>query len=214
VRIEIDKRIPIAAGMAGGSADAAAVLRLAVELAPGRPEEIAAIAASLGADVPSQLTPGLVLGTGAGDLVEPLLPVEPHGVLVLPVPFELSTADVYREADRLALPRDGDSLATLREGLERALRPGARVPPEYLVNDLEPAARSLCPLIDSSLGAALEAGADHAIVCGSGPTVAGLFWGLDGFDRARRAAGTLADRFSGAVAASPVPDGYGFPQFA
>ena len=66
VRIEVHKRIPVAAGLGGGSADAAAALRMAVELAPGRPEEVMTIAAALGADVPSQVVPGLVLGTARG----------------------------------------------------------------------------------------------------------------------------------------------------
>ncbi|MBV8956457.1 MAG: 4-(cytidine 5'-diphospho)-2-C-methyl-D-erythritol kinase, partial [Solirubrobacterales bacterium] len=70
VRIEIDKRVPIAAGMGGGSADAAATLRLAAELAPGRPEEVISLATQLGADVPSQLAPGVSLATGIGDIVE------------------------------------------------------------------------------------------------------------------------------------------------
>ena len=70
VMIRIVKRIPIAAGMGGGSADAAAALRLAVAIAPWGAGELDALAATLGADVPSQLIPGLVLGTGAGDLVE------------------------------------------------------------------------------------------------------------------------------------------------
>src|SRR5947209_5356449 len=83
VRIDVVKRVPIAAGMGGGSADAAAALRLAVEVAPGRPEEIAALAAELGADVPSQLVPGLVLGTGAGELTEPFEPILEHALLIL-----------------------------------------------------------------------------------------------------------------------------------
>src|SRR6202035_3518263 len=75
VRIEIRKRIPVAAGLGGGSADAAAALRLAHDLTPvpdGRAERIAR---ELGADVPSQLNPGLWLGTGAGEHLEPMAPV-------------------------------------------------------------------------------------------------------------------------------------------
>ena len=70
VQVTIDKRIPVAAGMGGGSADAAAVLRMAPRVAPVVTGRCAELAAELGADVPSQLAPGLVLGTGAGDEVE------------------------------------------------------------------------------------------------------------------------------------------------
>src|SRR5262249_50241659 len=72
VRVVIDKRIPVAGGMGGGSADAAAVLRLAPLLAPVSANDVVALACSLGADVPSQLRPGLTLGTGAGDVIEAL----------------------------------------------------------------------------------------------------------------------------------------------
>jgi 4-diphosphocytidyl-2-C-methyl-D-erythritol kinase len=206
IRIEIEKRIPIAAGMAGGSADAAAVLRLATELAPGRPEEIGAIAEKLGADVPSQLTPGVVLGTGAGEIVEPMLALAPHAFVIVPLPFALSTADVYVEADRLGLGRPADEL----RGLEARLRAGELLDG----NDLEPAAVSLCPEIEGVLAAARGAGADCAFVCGSGPTVAGLYWGPDSSARAQAAADLLAERFPGATAAAPVGAEFAFPLFA
>ena len=73
--VTIDKRIPVAAGMGGGSADAAAMLRCAPRLAPVAPPAIVEIAARLGADVPGQLRPGPSLGTGAGELIEPLAPL-------------------------------------------------------------------------------------------------------------------------------------------
>ena len=85
MRVTIEKRIPVAAGMAGGSADAAAALRLAMAVAPGRAEEVDAIAAGLGADVPSQLLPGVALGTGAGEMVEHFEPLAEHAFVVLPV---------------------------------------------------------------------------------------------------------------------------------
>src|SRR5205085_12626103 len=97
-RLTIDKRIPVAAGMGGGSSDAAAALRLAAHAAglplPG------ALAPRLGADVASLLSPGRVLMTGAGEHVEPLPPAPPSGVLVLPVAAALATPAVYRQADR------------------------------------------------------------------------------------------------------------------
>jgi 4-diphosphocytidyl-2C-methyl-D-erythritol kinase len=72
----------------------------------------------------------------------------------------------------------------------------------------------LCPSIASALGAARAAGADHALVCGSGPTVAGLFWGADGAERAADAAQSLSEDYAGAVAAQPVGAEFGLPVFA
>ncbi len=214
VRIEIEKRIPIAGGMAGGSADAATALRMAVELAPGRPEEVAEIAASLGSDVPAQLAPGLVLGTGAGEIVEPLLALAPHALVVVPQSGGLATAAVYREADLLALPRAAGSLEGLLSDLRRALVPGGMLPSELLVNDLEPAAVALYPPIAAALDAIRAAGADQALVCGSGPTAAGLYWGADGWARASAAAEKLAARYPGSIPAVPVSAEFGSPEFA
>jgi 4-diphosphocytidyl-2-C-methyl-D-erythritol kinase len=169
VRVEILKRVPVAAGMGGGSADAAATLRLAQQLAPV--PDIERLAAELGADVPSQLSPGLMLGTGAGDAITPREPLDEHALVIVPSPHKLETADVYAEADRLGLPRSSDDLA----------HAAAELP---FVNDLEPAAISLCPSIEDTLSAVRATGADHALVTGSGPTVFGLFWGPDALGRA------------------------------
>jgi 4-diphosphocytidyl-2-C-methyl-D-erythritol kinase len=214
IRIEIRKRIPVAAGLGGGSADAAAALRMAVELAPGRPEEVLELAAALGADVPSQVVPGLVLGTGVGDVVETFAPLAPHGLLVLPSADGLRTPEVYREAGRLGLPRKAEDLRRHYGACVAALGEPVRLATELIVNDLEPAALSLCPAIAGALAAALGAGADHAFVCGSGPTVAGLFWGADGAERAAAAAQALGDEFAGAQSAVPVSAEFGLPLFA
>ncbi|MGH2900723.1 MAG: 4-(cytidine 5'-diphospho)-2-C-methyl-D-erythritol kinase, partial [Solirubrobacteraceae bacterium] len=102
VRVEIDKRIPVAGGMAGGSADAAATLRLASE-ASGRGDRrlLEDIATTLGSDVASQVRGGLVLATGEGSRLRPLSMSLPYSVVVLPVAAELPSAAVYAEADRL-----------------------------------------------------------------------------------------------------------------
>jgi 4-diphosphocytidyl-2-C-methyl-D-erythritol kinase len=162
------------------------------------------LAASLGADVPAQLTPGLVLGTGAGEVVQPHEPLAPHGLVVVPLDERLSAAYVYAEADRLGLPRGRDELEARLGEVERAAQPGARLPASLMVNDLEPAALSLCPPISSVLDAVRLVDADEALVCGSGPTVAGVFWGADGDARASAAASALASRFPAATAVSPV----------
>ncbi len=178
LRIEIEKRTPVAAGLGGGSADAAAVLRLAA----GEVADIERIAARLGADVPSQLTPALALVRGAGERVDRLPEPAPHAVVLLPGGGGLSTAEVFAEADRLGLGRSAEQL----EGLARSLREvaGAGASPldyrELLVNDLEPAAISLRPRIGEALGALRHAGAAHVLLTGSGPTAFGLFADLRG----------------------------------
>ena len=206
VLIRILKRIPIAAGMGGGSADAAAALRLAVAIAPWPAGELDALAATLGADVPSQLIPGLALGTGAGDLIERREPLEPHAYVIVPSHQRLSTADVYREADRLGLARSAVQMRERHRQLVAALAAGGgRLPAELIVNDLQVAALSLCPSIADVLSAVTTAGAQQAIVSGSGPTVAGVFWGRDSRSRARTAARELAAHPGVAVATPVVP---------
>jgi 4-diphosphocytidyl-2-C-methyl-D-erythritol kinase len=203
VRVTVTKRIPVAAGMGGGSADAAALLRLAPRLAPMHDDALRAIAAALGADVPSQLMPGPALGTGAGEELEAAPDVAPYGVVVIPQPFPLSTADVYREADRLGLSRAAGELDSVRARLTGSF---AR---ELVVNDLEPAALSLAPRLGETLGAVARAGADDAIVCGSGPTVIGLCWGEDGAARARECASRLRADHPAVLGADPVRGGDG-----
>ncbi len=200
VRVTIDKRIPVAAGMAGGSTDAAAVLRLADDLPV---PVLYTIAAGLGADVPALLEPGLALGTAAGDVVTRLAPLAEHAYAVLPSDFALSTADVYREADRLGLGRSIAELDALERQMRAGLLPGARFPCELIVNDLALAALSLCPSIQAALDALSEAGAEQVIVSGSGPTAVGIWWGDGSAEAAEAAATTLSGRFRGALAALP-----------
>ena len=192
VRVEIDKRIPIAGGMAGGSADAAAVLRLAA-LASGRGDRrlLEDIAGTLGADVASQVRGGLVLATGTGSRLRPLSLTLAYGVVVVPVPEQLSAGDVYAEADRLGLTRETLDLARSLTRTQAALSSETIL--EHLHNDLQDAARSLCPAIDQALESVLSAGADHALVSGSGPTVLGVFVGAGHRERARRVCESLAE---------------------
>jgi len=210
VLVRIEKRIPVAAGMGGGSADAAAMLRCAGRLGTLPSAAVARIAAGLGADVPGQLDPGLSLGTGAGERIAPVADLAEHRLLVLPDPFGLSTAEVYREADRLRLPRAARELESLQAELEGALAPAggaARLPARLLVNDLAPAAISLRPEIATALELARAAGAEPALVCGSGPTVIGIFSGRESSRRAHRAADRLRGRYPAAVAVEPVRGG-------
>jgi 4-diphosphocytidyl-2-C-methyl-D-erythritol kinase len=198
LRVEIEKRIPVAAGLGGGSADAAAVLRLAASrdvpvidrpqwcLTPGTSLSLGAIAAGLGADVPSQLVPALALVRGAGERVARLPEPEPHAVVLLPGGGGLSTAEVFAEADRLGLGRGLAELDELAARLREAAGAGAS-PLDYaelFANDLEPAARSLRPQIGEALDALRAAGAPLALLSGSGPTAVGLFPDLGAAQRA------------------------------
>jgi 4-diphosphocytidyl-2-C-methyl-D-erythritol kinase len=193
VRLTIVKRVPVAAGMGGGSGDAAAALRLAAHAA-GRPDDplIDELAPALGADVPSQVRPGRALVTGIGERVTDLAPGPPAALVIVPSAEALSTPAVYREADRL--PSVRADLAPARAEVEAALAAGAPLP---AVNDLQPAALSLCPSIAATLRDVAAAGALAALVSGSGPTVFGTF---DDPERADAAAAALP----GAVAVRPA----------
>jgi 4-diphosphocytidyl-2-C-methyl-D-erythritol kinase len=204
LRVEIAKRIPVAAGMAGGSADAAAMLRVAPRLSAVDGEAVAGLAASLGADVPAQLSPGLALGTGAGEVVSRRAPLGPHAVVIVPGETRLLTAAVYAEADRLGLGRSRSELRARLEELQTALESGGRLPDRLVVNDLEPAALSLCPQIEGALSALGVAGAENVLVCGSGPTVAGVYWGDDAEPRAQAAVAAVGGSFPRATVVRPV----------
>jgi 4-diphosphocytidyl-2-C-methyl-D-erythritol kinase len=199
VRLTIFKQVPVAAGMGGGSADAAAALRLAAKAS--RMAVPDGIAAQLGADVPAALHAGPAIMAGAGERLTPVEPLPSHAFVLLPTDAPLSTAAVYAEADRLGLPRPASDLAERRAELERALAAG-ELP---LLNDLEPAARALHPEVAGALADARAAGATHALVCGSGPTVAGVFATLDA---AKLAAEALRERHPRATAAAPAPPGF------
>ncbi len=205
LRIEIEKRIPVAAGLGGGSADAAAVLRLAA----GEVEGLEAIAMELGADVPSQLRPRFALVRGAGERIEPLpAPREELGVLLVPAEDGLATAEVYAEADRLGLGRSAAELDAIAARLRDAAAGGAS-PLAYadlLVNDLAAAALSLRPEIGEAIAALERAGAARALVAGSGPTAFGLFADLPAADRA---AAALPPRFAAALVAGLAAGGGG-----
>ena len=208
LRLSIVKRIPVAGGLGGGSADAAATLRLARHASGlGDEELLRELGTDLGADVPAQVSPGRWLATGAGERLHALPNPSPAlGLLVLPAAAELSTAAVYAEAERLGLGREPTELEDRRRELRAALELGAALPAarELLRNDLEPAAVSLCPEIAGALGKAREAGAEEALLSGSGPTVVGLFARANGFGRAQRAAGGLAGHLPTPISATSV----------
>jgi 4-diphosphocytidyl-2-C-methyl-D-erythritol kinase len=192
LRVTIDKHIPVAAGLGGGSADAAAVLRAANEIA-GQPltlDELRGIGARIGADVPSQVEPRHALVTGAGERVEPIELPEMALVLV-PAQEGLATSEVYAEADRIPSTRtrlDPDAVRALAAAPLAAL---ARA----MENDLEAAALRLRPELARTLAALGETGAVAARISGSGPTAFGVFADLAEAEAA-------AEQIDGAVVAA------------
>jgi 4-diphosphocytidyl-2-C-methyl-D-erythritol kinase len=207
LHLHIVKRVPVAAGLGGGSGDAAATLRLAAAASGlGDHALLAELARTLGADVPAQVQPGRWLARGAGEELWALPdPIVPLGVLVLPIARALSTAAVYAQADRMGLVRERAEIEDAHRALAAALTDGSPLPPaELLHNDLEGAARALCPEIDAALLEVRETDADAALVSGSGPTVLGLFAGSRGPARARAAARALAERVPAPLAADAV----------
>ncbi|MET7308260.1 4-(cytidine 5'-diphospho)-2-C-methyl-D-erythritol kinase [Streptomyces sp. NPDC005571] len=207
VHIHISKDIPVAGGMAGGSADAAAALVACDALwATGATrDELLAICAELGSDVPFSLVGGAALGIGRG---EQLTPIDVGGTfhwVFAVADGGLSTPAVYGEFDRLTAGTDVPA-PEASPALLDALRTGSTdVLAKALSNDLQPAALSLRPSLADTLAAGTGAGALAALVSGSGPTTA--FLAADA-----EAAGKIADtlRTSGTcrtarVAVSPAP---------
>jgi 4-diphosphocytidyl-2-C-methyl-D-erythritol kinase len=170
--VRIHKRIPVAAGLGGGSADAAAVLRAANRLAgdPLDADSLRAIAATLGSDVPSQVEPGHALVAGTGEVVEPIA-LPPLAAVLVPQAEGLSTADVYAQLDRMEGWREQVDVEAVRATLDSD-------PSSWELafeNDLQPAALALRPELVSVIDRLRAAGALVARVSGSGPTCFGLF---------------------------------------
>jgi 4-diphosphocytidyl-2-C-methyl-D-erythritol kinase len=185
VRLEVDKQIPVAGGMAGGSADAAgALLACSMLWRTSTPRaDLAEIAAELGSDVPFPLTGGTALGTGRGEQLSAVLTTGTlHWVFAM-ADFGISAASAYRELDRLRAESKAPPAADGPDELLDALRAGDAVRiGAALVNDLQPACLSLTPPLAQTLEAGLDRGALGGIVSGSGPTCAFLVSGPDAAD--------------------------------
>jgi 4-diphosphocytidyl-2-C-methyl-D-erythritol kinase len=170
----IKKSIPVAGGLAGGSANgAAALLACAVlwDLDVGL-DELIALAAELGSDVPFALLGGTALGSGRGEQVVPVLARGGYHWVLAFGHHGLSTPAVYRRHDEL---RPGAEMPEVPAGLMNALRSGDPVAVgAALINDLQPAALDLQPRLRQVLEAGLDYGAVGAVVSGSGPTCAFL----------------------------------------
>ena len=195
--IRVDKRVPVAGGMAGGSADAAAALVACNELwdLGLGDEQLHAIGRSLGADVPACLAGGIALGTGRGDHMSVLregdeagAEYQHHWVMLL-AHEGLSTPSVFREFDRV----DAAGAPALAEPTPEevaALCGGPEELSHCLVNDLQAPALRLRPELAETIAAATDAGALAVTLSGSGPTVAAL---ARDAEHARTLAATLSD---------------------
>jgi 4-diphosphocytidyl-2-C-methyl-D-erythritol kinase len=177
-RIHLRKQIPIAAGLAGGSADAAATLVACDalwDIGLAR-DELAQVAATVGSDVPFLVLGGTALGTGRGEAVSPVLarPSSWHWV-VAAAEGGLSTPEVYAELDRLRATASAPAPLGSTDDLLAALRQrNPAVLAAVLGNDLEAAALSMRPELAATLAAGRKAGALAGLVCGSGPSCAFL----------------------------------------
>lgn len=170
VSIRLVKNIPVAAGLGGGSSDAAATL-LGLNGLWGRPlsgEALAALALGLGADVPFFLAGGPCLAKGIGELLTPLQDWPSRWYVIVTPPFQVSTAWVYRNYKlKLTLDEDIPIVRLLKKGNFRFV--------DILDNDLEAVTAHQYPVIQTIKAALMDAGAEGALMTGSGPSVFGVF---------------------------------------
>ena len=212
----ITKRVPVAGGMGGGSADAAAALVAAngASRGPLSPAELHELAAGLGADVPFALEGGAAVGLGVGDRLTPVSVGRPLHWVLVPSDRGLSTREVFRRLDELREAR-GEQVpepSGVPEALLSALAAGDAVSlAGCLRNDLQEAALDLAPELAETLALGAQAGALAGLVSGSGPTLA--FLARDADDAARLAEALVSRGCLRAVAVhGPVPGARVVPQ--
>lgn len=192
VKVVLRKGIPVAGGMAGGSADAAGTLVALAGLwkLDLTREELAVMAAELGSDVTFALHGGTAVGTGRGERIVPVLSRHPQHWVIALARQGLSTPTVFAELDRLRAASDTETPVRAVEPVLEALAGGD---PRHLAlslgNDLQAAAVSLAPDLRRTLRAGVSAGALAGLVSGSGPTCAFL---CDSADSAVEVAAELA----------------------
>lgn len=203
--LEILKRVPIAGGMGGGSADAAATLVACNELwGTGLDrEELGRLGARLGADVPFALMGGAAIGLGVGDQLAPLLTRARTDWVLIPASYGLSTPRVYAMLDRL---RAGQSIPVPTEVdpqvIKALMEPDAQALADTLVNDLTQSSLALAPELGTVRDLAEGAGALRAMVSGSGPTLALL---VRDAEHAREVMAQLGDEVGVATLAVQAP---------
>ncbi|MBJ7355246.1 MAG: hypothetical protein JHC98_10525 [Thermoleophilaceae bacterium] len=211
VEITIEKRIPVAAGMGGGSADAAAALRLAAAIANRPIKDFERIAFALGADVPSQLIPGAALVHGAGERVAAIQPeclagASSRAYVIIEQQQGLSTGEVFNQSDRALLPEP--EIVHREEALLEKISAGVDLAQlcALVENALEPAIVALRPELAGLPKLLRDHGAIASAFTGSGPTSFGIF---DGHRAAEDAALELISAGHLAHAAIPVSASFG-----
>ena len=187
-RIRLQKKIPMQAGLGGGSADAAATLLGLAQLweVNCSKEELMMIASQLGADVPFFFYGGTARASGIGEQIEPLEDIEQRFLLILKPNANISTADAYRALDERSLtsPNSKTILST-----SEATADSDKIDLANLTNDFEAVVFDLEPEIRKAKNALLKAGADAALLAGSGSAVFGIFGSEDAQRRAIQAIG-------------------------
>lgn len=211
LEITIEKRVPVAAGMGGGSADAAAALRLVAAIENRPIKEFDRIAFALGADVPSQLVPGAALVHGAGERVATIQPecltdASNRAYVIIEQQQGLSTGEVFNQSDRSNLPEP--EIVQREEALLEKISDGVDLDQlcALVENALEPAIVALRPELVGLPGELKQHGALAAAFTGSGPTSFGIF---DGHRAAEDAALELIAAGHLAHAAVPVTASFG-----
>ena len=189
--IRIEKRIPVCAGMAGGSSDAAAVLRALNQRAgePFSPRELARIGEQVGSDVPYCVLGGTALAEGRGEVLTPLPPLPRCWVVACKPDFPISTPELFAQADRVKLRRRPDT-AGLMAALEAGDLEGVARRMYNVFEDVLPA--RLYARVAEIKNALIQCGALGANMSGSGPTAFGLFGRLEA---AQEAQACLAQRW-------------------
>ena len=208
ILIDLRKRIPVGAGLGGGSSDAGAVLRMMAALCHvAQPDRLASVAAAIGADVPFFLNPRAARVRGIGERITPLKSMPNLDLVIGLPPFEMSTAEVFRElrAEEWSGPAPAQDLEAIAFG---------RIGRETLVNDLERAAIRRCPAIAELKAILQNVGAIAAAMTGSGSAVFAIFPDAAAASRAGQEASRRAPDSRFIVAASlaahvdcrPAPD--------
>ena len=196
LRMKLRKRIPVAAGLGGGSADAAAAMVGLGKMLGIAPASLGKVAAGVGSDVPAALLGGTLRVTGYGEKVLPLPPLSGFALAVAVPDFPLLTADVYRMWDDLEGPSGTDF-------------PSGALPPELrggdpFRNDLQPAALRVCPDLGDALALLAAQWGRPVAMSGSGPALFGYFMDAD---EARHAAREVRRVFGATVGAELYSSG-------
>ena len=170
VRINIEKRIPVGAGLGGGSSDAAAVLKGLNRhyRQPFSPRKLCDLAGQIGADVPFFIKGHAALATGIGDILEPIKGLRPFHLVIIYPGFPISTAMVYSKLN-LRLTKCEKKLKCLD------FRKRKFNLPDYLCNDLEPVVTAQFPIIQTAKNLLENCGARGTLMTGSGSSVFGIF---------------------------------------